>query len=167
MSLKPLEPPSPSLKRAGTRRAPGNHARPRTSYKDLQNGVKTLYPPDGSDFQPDVDIVFVPGLGADPEASWTHPDTQFNWALDDDGLVKDFPKARVLLYYSQSAWRGKFKVQQYIEPLASNLLRGLHQEREGCPQRVRFRSLVPGYWLTWLQIAYLFHCSFNGRTGRC
>ena len=64
-----------------------------------------------------------------------HPVTHFNWASGNDGLVKDFPRARVLLYCSQSAWTGRFKVQQYIEPLASNLLRGLAGEREGFPQR--------------------------------
>ena len=135
MSLKPPESPNLSLRRSGTKRVPDNGAKPR-NRKDLKNGIQTLHPLDETETNCDVDIVFVPGLGANPEESWAHPESGFNWATDPKGLIQDFPRARVLLYCSQSAWIGRFKVQQYIDPLASNLLRGLAGERQNCPQRV-------------------------------
>lgn len=63
-------------------------------------------------------IVFVPGLGANPEDSWKSAKTEFNWMTDDDGIVKDFSRARVLLYMYESAWIGNLKVKA---PVMSNI----------------------------------------------
>ena len=68
MSLKPPESPKPTLTRPGTKRAPSRRPKPKT-YDQLDNGIKRLYPGDESDMHSDVDIVFVPGLGASPEDS--------------------------------------------------------------------------------------------------
>ena len=75
-------------------------------------------------------IVFVPGLGADPERSWKSSRTDFNWASDKEGIVRDFPNARVLLYMYESAWTGPLKVKQFLRNLAWTLLEGLHEKRE-------------------------------------
>lgn len=73
-------------------------------------------------------IVFVPGLGANPEESWKSESTGFNWTTD--GLVRDFPRARILLYMYESAWTGSLKVKQFMGAIAMTLLNGLRSKRE-------------------------------------
>lgn len=73
-------------------------------------------------------IVLVPGLGAHPEESWQSPTTNFNWTTD--GLVRDFPRARILLYMYESAWTGSLKVKQFMSNIAMSLLNGLKSKRE-------------------------------------
>lgn len=75
-------------------------------------------------------IVFVPGLGADPEKSWKSSRTEFNWTSQSDGLVRDFPKARILLYMYESAWTGQLKVKQFLRNIAMGLLISLRSSRE-------------------------------------
>lgn len=75
-------------------------------------------------------IVFVPGLGAHPEDSWKSAKSGFSWASDKDGVARDFPSARVLLYMYESAWTGPLKIKQFIGNLALTLLHGLHEKRE-------------------------------------
>lgn len=70
-------------------------------------------------------IVFVPGLGAHPVESWRSAHTKFNWAVDKEGIIKDFPNARVLLYMYESAWMGGLKVKQFLGNIASTLLDGI------------------------------------------
>lgn len=80
----------------------------------------------------DVDIVFVPGLGADPVQSWSSNDSSFNWMKDETGLQSKYPRARILLFKYESAYLGGFKVRQYIENLADTLLVELKAKREVC-----------------------------------
>jgi hypothetical protein len=81
-------------------------------------------------------IVFVPGLGADPEDSWKSEKSGFNWATDDKtGLARDFPRSRILLYEYESAWTGPLKVNQYLSNIAMTLLWALNGVREKCRQR--------------------------------
>lgn len=77
-------------------------------------------------------VVFVPGLGANPEESWKSTRTGFNWACDKDGLQKEAPDARVLLYQYESAFHGQFKVEQFIGNCAKPLLFGLQAHRGVC-----------------------------------
>lgn len=96
----------------------------------VQQGIKILKHPDGS--RPEVDIVFVPGLGTDPEKSWESDSTKFNWITDQkEGLARDFPKARLMLYQYESAWKGDLKVSQYMRNIANTMLVDLHDRREG------------------------------------
>lgn len=97
----------------------------------VQQGIKILkHPPDGS--RPELDIVFVPGLGTDPEKSWESDSTKFNWITDQkEGLARDFPKARLMLYQYESAWKGDLKVSQYMRNIANTMLVDLHDRREG------------------------------------
>lgn len=65
-----------------------------------------------------VDIVVIPGLGANAVKSWQcdGENSSFNWIIgekDKDGnftggLPKDCEKARVLLYNYASAYQGEF-----------------------------------------------------------
>ncbi|KAF3926119.1 Ankyrin-1 [Orbilia brochopaga] len=103
------------------------------TYDIVQQGIKELYSPEN----PDVDIVAVPGLGAPPLESWksADPKNEFNWLTDRDGLAKEFPRARILLYMYQSAWTGSLKVRQFMSNLAMTLLYGLHDKRKDAPRR--------------------------------
>lgn len=126
-----------TLNRSGTRK-PGRSTTVRKAKKtpdDVHQGIKTLYAPKNE--EPDVDIVFVPGLGADPVNSWVSstPNNEFNWGSHESGLQKDFPKSRILLYQNESAWIGQLKVKQYIHNLSSTLLHGLQSERGKYPRR--------------------------------
>lgn len=105
--------------------------RPRMTLDKVQQGIRVLkQPPDG--FKPEVDIVFVPGLGTDPEKSWESDVTKFNWITDyKEGLARDFPKARLMLYQYESAWTGDLKVNQYMRNIANTMLVDLHDRREG------------------------------------
>ncbi|KAF9882373.1 hypothetical protein CkaCkLH20_00409 [Colletotrichum karsti] len=145
-----------SLRRAGTRRAAphGAHGgpKPRITYQTVQQGFKELYNPqkeNGLGSAIDVDIVFVPGLGAHPEDSWKS-ETGFNWATGiydgasksfsdsvskKDGLARDFPKARILLYQYESAWIGDLKVKSFMRDIAKSMLEGLQANREGIRDR--------------------------------
>ncbi|KAI2623140.1 hypothetical protein GGR54DRAFT_37967 [Hypoxylon sp. NC1633] len=123
-----------SLQRSGTRKAPSGPARKKKDYDMVQLGIKELYPLDKPNVgEPEIDIVFVPGLGAHPEDSWKSESTNFNWTTD--GLVRDFPRARILLYMYESAWSGPLKVKQFMGNVAMSLLNGLKSLREGRAQR--------------------------------
>jgi hypothetical protein len=130
-----------SARRSGTRKAA--IARSTTTDKpkkiltleDVKQGITTLYPPPHSKIIPEVDIVFVPGLGAHPINSWQSNISDFNWTSHKDGLVRDFPKSRILLYQYESAWTGPLKVKQYLGNLALTLLHGLRINREKYPRR--------------------------------
>lgn len=114
------------------RRAPTQKARRTKSYDDVSQGIKQLYPENGSD-DCNIDIVLVPGLGAHPEKCWEseHEKSKFNWTTDKDaGLVKDFPKARVLLYMYESAWIGGYKVKQFMDNIARFLVITLNNMRK-------------------------------------
>lgn len=55
--------------------------------------------------------------------------------MKEDGICRDFPNARILLYQSESSWTGAIKVKQFLSNLAQTLLEGLKVLREG---EVRF-----------------------------
>ncbi|KAI1503617.1 hypothetical protein F5X99DRAFT_99738 [Biscogniauxia marginata] len=121
-----------SLHRSATRKTASGPARRKKDYSIVQQGILELYPLD-KPVQPDIDIVFVPGLGANPEECWKSETTKFNWTTE--GLVRDFPRARVLLYMYESAWTGPLKVKQFMSNVAMALLVGLRSKREGCQRR--------------------------------
>ncbi|WDK20687.1 hypothetical protein CGRA01v4_11974 [Colletotrichum graminicola] len=144
-----------SIRRTGTRRVPNGGApgapRPKTNYQTVQQGIKELYNPE-KEKNPaniEVDIVFVPGLGAHPEDSWKS-ESGFNWATGiydgvtknssesankKDGLARDFPRARILLYQYESAWIGDLKVRAFLRDIAKSMLESLQASREGIRDR--------------------------------
>ncbi|KAM0247206.1 hypothetical protein ACHAP5_004288 [Fusarium lateritium] len=121
-----------SLRRAPTRRGPnpGVAVKPKKGYENVEQGVTQLYPEPNSTRKTDMDIVFVPGLGAHPVLSFKSTTTDFNW-MKEDGICRDFPNARILLYQSESSWTGAIKVKQFLSNLAQTLLEGLKMLREG------------------------------------
>ncbi|KAF4973196.1 hypothetical protein FSARC_448 [Fusarium sarcochroum] len=124
-----------SLRRTATRRRPvgaGDVApRQKNAYEKVKQGVQQLYPEPDSDRKTDMDIVFVPGLGAHPLQSWKSTTGDFNWASDTaGGIARDFPNARILLYHCESSWTGSIKVKQFLSNLAQTLLDGLKINRE-------------------------------------
>ncbi|PHH65731.1 hypothetical protein CDD81_1458 [Ophiocordyceps australis] len=95
-------------------------------YDAMQQGVTVLHP-SGKEAQDKtkIDVVLVPGLGANPEKSWMWPKGDFSWPTDAKGLVGDNPEARILLHMYESAWIGQRKVNQSIVNAAKSLLHGL------------------------------------------
>ncbi|KAI1485550.1 hypothetical protein F5X96DRAFT_659519 [Biscogniauxia mediterranea] len=122
-----------SLQRSATRKAASGPARRKKDYDIVQQGILELYPLEKSHVQPDIDIVFVPGLGASPKDCWKSETTGWNWTTE--GLERDFPRARILLYMYESAWTGPLKVKQFMGNVAMALLIGLRSKREGCQRR--------------------------------
>ncbi|KAI6749471.1 hypothetical protein HG530_014885 [Fusarium avenaceum] len=148
-----------SLRRAPTRRGPnpGVAAKPKKGYENVEQGVTQLYPEPNSTRKTDMDIVFVPGLGAHPVLSFKSTTTDFNW-MKEDGICRDFPNARILLYQSESSWTGTIKVKQFLSNLAQTLLEGLKILREGeaiCIAEAR-QDLFPGMF------ADIAGCAFFG-----
>lgn len=117
------------------------HKRAPKGYEVSDQRVVQIYPleeetatmpsePEKKSVSFDVDIVFVPGLGADPIESWKSSNSDFNWMKDETGIQSQFPRARILLYKYESAYNGGFKVKQDIENLANTLLVALSAKRE-------------------------------------
>ncbi|KAJ4416134.1 hypothetical protein N0V85_002402 [Neurospora sp. IMI 360204] len=129
-----------SVRRTPTQKARDVSARKAKGYDNVSQGIKQLYPSenDNAPDDSDIDIVLVPGLGAHPEKSWEsgNEKSKFNWATDKDGgIIKDFPKARILLYMYESAWVGDYKVKQFMNNIAHTLLTCLKTKRKHCRNR--------------------------------
>ena len=102
--------------------------------------MKEVYP-NSARSTTDMDIIFVPGLGAHPEDSWRCRTTNFNWVSDKEGLARDFPRARILVYMYESTWVGNNKVKQYMDNLATTLLSAVQSSRSDFPT-TRSRPIV-------------------------
>ncbi|KAK5115752.1 hypothetical protein LTR62_000841 [Meristemomyces frigidus] len=124
-----------------------------TLNRDIGQGIKVFNDPPHAD----VDILAVPGLGANPEECWTWspPGKQsrntrqngtddpavdiergsnvrqdFNWIRDRDGLAILFPKARIMLYDYASAWKGRNKVRATMKSICTVLLDDISEKRK-------------------------------------
>ncbi|KAH8680661.1 hypothetical protein BX600DRAFT_391706 [Xylariales sp. PMI_506] len=126
-----------SLRRSGTTKVPDATAKRGKGYDIVEQTIKQLYPPeDDSATKCNVDIVLVPGLGAHPIDSWKSASTDWNWTTSPEGLIRDFPKARILLYMYESVWTGALKItQQFLSNIAMNLMVALRSLREDCKSR--------------------------------
>ncbi|KAK0725920.1 ankyrin repeat-containing domain protein [Lasiosphaeris hirsuta] len=100
-----------------------------------QQGLELLAP---LDYTPDktsinIDIIAVPGLGADPSRSFgSETPGGFNWLKNEsEGIRSDIPGARVLLYHYESRWLGAEAKQQTLYNVASLLLDSLVEKRKG------------------------------------
>ncbi|KAM7194684.1 hypothetical protein V8F20_007876 [Naviculisporaceae sp. PSN 640] len=100
-----------------------------------KQGLEVLSNPEN----PTVDIIAIPGLGANPDRSWLWDDKDpksFNWLTDKkDGLPKDFSTARILLFRYSSAYHGPFKIKQHMINIARTLLERLHTDRKDASRR--------------------------------
>ncbi|KAF7517988.1 hypothetical protein G7054_g13615 [Neopestalotiopsis clavispora] len=124
-----------SLRRTGTRKAPGGASKGPKGYDIVQQGLQVVYPDENDSKKSDIDVVFVPGLGAHPSDSWSSTTTKWNWMESEDGICATFPKARILLYMYESAWQGQLKVNQFMDNISKTLLVALRAKREKCKQR--------------------------------
>ncbi|KAI0908433.1 ankyrin [Ustulina deusta] len=101
-------------------------------------GLSLLAPTEGVD-QSDItiDIVAVPGLGADPDRSFgSEKDINFNWLSDPrTGIRREIPGARVLLYRYDSRWLGANGIRQTLYNAAMWLLDALVVHRKGNESR--------------------------------
>ncbi|KAK3364612.1 ankyrin repeat-containing domain protein [Lasiosphaeria hispida] len=100
-----------------------------------QQGLELIAP---LDYTPDktsinIDIIAVPGLGADPSKSFgSETPGGFNWLKNEsEGIRSDIPGARVLLYHYESRWLGAEAKQQTLYNVASLLLDSLVEKRKG------------------------------------
>ncbi|PQE13411.1 multiple ankyrin repeats single kh domain-containing protein [Rutstroemia sp. NJR-2017a BVV2] len=124
-----------SLKRSGTRKVTGGVSNRAKTYDVIQQELEVIYPGERNSVTSNIDIVFVPGLGAHPHESWKSTKTGWNWMKSADGLQGSFPKARILLYKYQSAWQGPLKVSQFLDNISKVLLVALRSGREDCKKR--------------------------------
>jgi ankyrin repeat protein len=81
----------------------------------------------------EIDIIAVPGLGADPSRSFgSETPRGFNWLTDEqEGIRSDIPKSRVLLYHYDSRWLGAQAKEQTIYNVAILLLESIVEKRKG------------------------------------
>ncbi|KAI0881635.1 ankyrin repeat-containing domain protein [Annulohypoxylon maeteangense] len=105
-----------------------------TAY-DIKGTKQGLYLLRGPSSTATVDIVAVPGLGADPDGSFIHRGTRFSWLSDEHGLARDFSDARIFMYKYNSSWMGKLKVTNFLDDIATGLLFALRSEREGSEEQ--------------------------------
>ncbi|TRX87810.1 hypothetical protein FHL15_011303 [Xylaria flabelliformis] len=100
--------------------------------------LETLTPIEGT-VQRDItiDIVAVPGLGADPHRSFGSEKTpSFQWLNDQTGgIPNEIPDARVLLYNYDSRWFGPQAIRQTLYNAAASLLDALVEHRKECDSR--------------------------------
>ncbi|KAK4225238.1 ankyrin repeat-containing domain protein, partial [Podospora fimiseda] len=78
-----------------------------------------------------IDIIAVPGLGANPTKSFGSENTTFKWLSDEiEGIRSEIPNARVSLYYYDSEWYGSNAQEQSLHNVASKLLGYIQTLRE-------------------------------------
>ncbi|KAL1794340.1 hypothetical protein ACET3X_007761 [Alternaria dauci] len=93
-------------------------------------GLNVLYPSDEqatSKFSIKVEIIAIPGLGADPEYTWKKG--KVHWLRDANMLPKKIPNAKISVFQYQSQWFGKGSVDERIDNVATKLLHGLDRSR--------------------------------------
>jgi hypothetical protein len=78
-----------------------------------------------------------PGLGVNPEGSWTWNDKAsknhgYNWLENAKGLHSDLERARVMLFEYPSAYTGPFAVKVTIHDLSKALLELVQGIRQVC-----------------------------------
>ncbi|KAG8165995.1 hypothetical protein KVR01_004547 [Diaporthe batatas] len=133
---------------AQTKEASGTTVRQVTVRKiapeDL--GIKIRYQPENED-DIDIDILAVPGIGTNPESTWTYyePDPQdpqdkskvsrVKWLSDDTMLPSLFPNARIMTFGYDSFWFGDAPPKQRLGGIATEVLMDLCEQRKDCDRR--------------------------------
>lgn len=107
-----------------------------------------------------VDIVAVPGLGADPLITWVKrskiDQKEFGTTrrsdrpvfkngpscIEDELMLQaELPKARIMIFQYVSQWWGESAVDQYLHQVAENLARALKNKRKVSYDCLRARVL--------------------------
>ncbi|KAK0639084.1 ankyrin repeat-containing domain protein [Cercophora newfieldiana] len=104
-------------------------------------GLEILVPTNYQPTQPNVeiDVIAVPGLGADPSRSFgSETPRGFNWLTDErEGIHADIPKSRVMLYHYDSRWLGTQSKEQTIYNVATLLLESIIEKRKSTEEGTR------------------------------
>ena len=107
----------------------------------INQGLTTVYPdPDqpkrstGDEIA--VDIVAVPGLGANPEWTWKSKN-KVDWLRDTNMLPRTVVCGRIMVFEYESQWFGKGSINQRLSSVADQLVQALYHQRS-----VRCRNLV-------------------------
>ncbi|KAK3337640.1 ankyrin repeat-containing domain protein [Cercophora scortea] len=92
-----------------------------------------------------VDIIAVPGLGADPDKSFGSEQPRgFNWLKDEkEGIRSEIPNARVLLYSYDSRWLGGQAKAQTLGNVAELLLDSIVAKRKQTPEQSNGEDVRP------------------------
>ncbi|KAK4171463.1 ankyrin repeat-containing domain protein [Triangularia setosa] len=99
-----------------------------SNTKERHQGLQVVAPAPDEGGRPGgeitIDIVAVPGLGANPAKSFgSEKNPAFNWLSDRmDGIRAEIPTARVLLHYYDSEWYGNHAQEQDLHNASSKLL---------------------------------------------
>ena len=98
----------------------------------INQGLTIVYPdPDQSrNSQNDntaIDIVAVPGLGANPEFTWTR--NKVDWLRDSNMLPRSVTNARIMVFEYESQWFGKGSINQRLSSVADQLIQALSYRR--------------------------------------
>lgn len=87
-----------------------------------------------------VDIIAVPGLGANPVWTWKSKN-KVDWLRDSNMLPQRIPNARIMVFEYQSQWLGRGASNQRISYVADQLLMYLsHQRSRGSKRPILFVS---------------------------
>ncbi|KAK1828991.1 ankyrin repeat-containing domain protein [Podospora conica] len=104
-------------------------------------GLEILIPTNYQPTQPniEIDVIAVPGLGADPSRSFgSETPRGFNWLTDErEGIHADIPKSRVMLYHYDSRWLGTQSKEQTIYNVAILLLESIIEKRKSPEEAAR------------------------------
>ncbi|KAJ4374896.1 hypothetical protein N0V83_001974 [Neocucurbitaria cava] len=98
--------------------------------QQINPGLDVVYPNDDQALPKSsikVDIVAIPGLGANPEWTWKHE--KVDWLRDPNMLPRKIPNCRISVFQYQSQWFGRGSVNQRIENVANQLLYALDRSR--------------------------------------
>ncbi|KAK3695717.1 hypothetical protein B0T22DRAFT_478346 [Podospora appendiculata] len=109
-------------------------------------GLEILGPPPSADQSNlTVDIIAVPGLGADPDKSFGSEQPRgFNWLKDEkEGIRSEIPNARVLLYSYDSRWLGGKAKAQTLGNVAELLLDSIVAKRKKGPGQTNDEDVRP------------------------
>lgn len=85
-------------------------------------------------------ILAVPGIGTDPETTWTYIErdpqdqskttNEVNWLSDSTMLPAAFPKARIMTFGYDSRWFGDAPPKQRLSGIALKVLAELRRKRK-------------------------------------
>lgn len=85
-----------------------------------------------------VDIVAVPGLGANPEWTWKSKN-KVNWLQDSNMLPRTVTTARIMVFEYESQWFGKGSIKQRLSTVADQLVQALfHHRAKGSKRPIVF-----------------------------
>ncbi|KAI0420325.1 hypothetical protein F5X98DRAFT_372137 [Xylaria grammica] len=97
-------------------------------------GLRKLYEPEEVE-DIEVDILAIHGIGANPDHTWVHKDTQVNWLAGPTMLPSALPSARIMAYNYESSWFGDNAVKQSLRGVAVKLLGAINEARSECVDR--------------------------------